>query len=545
MIGVKKTDLKTVKGKVVPNQGRKIPLPHHDAIARQLEHMLDSPDFRATPMQIALLRYVVAQTLAGNAGQIKAYTVATDVFGRGPDFDQSIDPVVSIQAGRLRRALERYYLTTGKHDPIRIDIPKGGYVPTFEKWPAAQTSAGTIDGDKLDIRVISTWPSVLIQPLPNISGRPEFDFWGVGLATELADELSRYPDIRVMTQGSGNQKIKADRTAAQFVIDGSVRSDGTCIKIAVQLTETRTGRLIWSESCRSSIEAAKLIAFQEEIARGVAVKIAGQHGRIAKSLDKSANTNPPQHSDVYEAVLRYYEYDLTMTPTAFSGALAALEKAVTIEPECGPAWSMYARLLADIYAFDIAGFKEPLEKAFAFGQKGLRLSTDDQRCRFIMAYVHLLGHDLKAGLAETERALQLGPQTLFMLDGIGYLMTLLGAWERGPALIEKVIRLNPFYSNFVHHALWLNCLRQKNYVEAYHETLKLNRPAFFWDHLARAATNGLRGNIEDGRQDAAVLLKLKPEFVERGRILIGRFIKFEDIVERVIEGLDAVGIVVR
>jgi adenylate cyclase len=85
-------------------------------------------------------------------------------------------------------------------------------------------------------------------------------------------------------------------------------------------------------------------------------------------------------------------------------------------------------------------------------------------------------------------------------------MTLSDAWERGPSLIEKVIRLNPFYGNYVHYALWVNCLRQKNYTEAYHETLKLNRPALFWDHLARASTYGLLGNIEDGRKSAAELL---------------------------------------
>ena len=119
---------------------------------------------------------------------------------------------------------------------------------------------------------------------------------------------------------------------------------------------------------------------------------------------------------------------------------------------------------------------------------------------------------------------------------------LMGAWERGPSLIDKIIRLNPFYGNYVHFALWVNCLRQKNFAEAYHETLKHNRPALFWDHLARASTFGLLGNIEGGRKVADQLLNLKPDFTEHGRRLIGHFIKFEDIVERVIKGLKAVGI---
>lgn len=65
------------------------------------------------------------------ADHIKGYTIATEVFGRKEDFDQTTDPIVSVEACRLRRALEHYYLVAGLQDPVRIDIPKGSYVPTF------------------------------------------------------------------------------------------------------------------------------------------------------------------------------------------------------------------------------------------------------------------------------------------------------------------------------------------------------------------------------------------------------------------------------
>lgn len=68
----------------------------HEEIMIQLQRILASLDFQASPQQRAFLKFVVDQTLAGNEGEIKGYTVATDVFGRGPDFDQNIDPVVSI-----------------------------------------------------------------------------------------------------------------------------------------------------------------------------------------------------------------------------------------------------------------------------------------------------------------------------------------------------------------------------------------------------------------------------------------------------------------
>ena len=121
-------------------QKPKPPLPPVDITCSQLERMLSSPHLRATSQQISLLKYVINQTLDTKTLVIQDYTVAAEVFGRAPDFDPRIDPVVSIQAGILQRALERYYLTAGKHDPIRIDIPPGTCVPVFENRLHTQTT---------------------------------------------------------------------------------------------------------------------------------------------------------------------------------------------------------------------------------------------------------------------------------------------------------------------------------------------------------------------------------------------------------------------
>nr|MDJ0805154.1 hypothetical protein [Desulfobacterales bacterium] len=378
----------------------------------------------------------------------------------------------------------------------------------------------------------------------NISGDPELDYWGIGMATELAHELNRYPDIRVLTLQAADPESTIYADAVQFSIGGNIRRDRTVIKMTVQLTALQTGRIVWSESYRSPNEAANLIACQEEIARSIAVKIAGEHGHIARTLKSRFKRRPPKQMEAYEAVLLYYEYDLSHTPEAFSRTLTALEKAVGIDPECGQAWSMLARLFCEIHSFDIPGFQDPLVTALAYAYKGVRLSPEDRRTRIILALAHLLADDLAAGSAEAEQALLLRPESLFMLDGIGYLKTLLGDWERGPALIRKVIQLNPFYNNYVHYALWVACLRTGDDVGARDEVLKLNEPASFWDHLAKAATLGLLGQIEDGRQSAAELLKLKPDFPERGRFLIQCYIKFDDIVAQVVKGLNAVGVTV-
>jgi adenylate cyclase len=285
-----------------------------------------------------------------------------------------------------------------------------------------------------------------------------------------------------------------------------------------------------------------LISFQEDIAKEVAVKIAGEHGWISKTLASRWKRRPPQHMKVYEAILRYYEFDLHGTPETFSHAKTALERAVTIEPECGQVRTMLARLFAHGYSIDIPGYENALETAFEYAAKGIRLSPEDQRSRVIMAYIHLLRNELGAGREEVEQALNLGPQTLFMLDAIGFLMTYLGDWERGPTLVEKVMQLNPFYSNYCHFALWHNYFRQKNYEAAYRELLKLNKPTIIWDPVHKAATLGLLGKTVEGKKYAEKLLEIKPDFPGKARDLLGRLIKFEEIVERMIEGLKKVGL---
>jgi adenylate cyclase len=96
-----------------------------------LQRVVASRDFVNSERKRRFLKFVVQETLAGHAGRIKAYSIALDAFDRDPSFNPVADPVVRIEAGRLRRCLEHYYLGEGAADRIRITIPKGGYVPHF------------------------------------------------------------------------------------------------------------------------------------------------------------------------------------------------------------------------------------------------------------------------------------------------------------------------------------------------------------------------------------------------------------------------------
>jgi adenylate cyclase len=154
-------------------------------VKAQMERILNSPEFKATDAQRAFLRYVVEKTLAGHADAIKGYTVATEVFGRHEDFDQATDPIVSIQANKLRRALERYYLVGGQNDPVRIEIPKGSYVPLFQKQAPSPRNDRLHLRRKTDPSCTHPWPTILVQSFENLTGNRDLEYMGMGSQPKL------------------------------------------------------------------------------------------------------------------------------------------------------------------------------------------------------------------------------------------------------------------------------------------------------------------------------------------------------------------------
>ncbi|TNC15138.1 hypothetical protein FF100_06135 [Methylobacterium terricola] len=108
--------------------GEEIPA---DRVVETLEILLRAPPFLRSPKLARFLRFVVEEELAGRGATIKAYTIATQALGRGPDFDPSIDPSVRVEAGRLRRALDEVYTQHAEGLQIRLVVPVGGYRPRF------------------------------------------------------------------------------------------------------------------------------------------------------------------------------------------------------------------------------------------------------------------------------------------------------------------------------------------------------------------------------------------------------------------------------
>lgn len=105
--------------------------PNPEEDQRQLEKIVCSATFHGSPVLQRFLEHVVIKTIQGLSEEIKEYAIAVEVLGKSPDFDPRLDTTVRAQAHRLREKLEEYYSSEGSDDKIRIELPKGHYVPQF------------------------------------------------------------------------------------------------------------------------------------------------------------------------------------------------------------------------------------------------------------------------------------------------------------------------------------------------------------------------------------------------------------------------------
>lgn len=106
-----------------------------------VERLVESEEFRDSPVQQGLLRFLASQAGDPSASGIKEYAIGTDYFHRGPDFDPRMDSIVRTQVSLLRRRLTRYYQGTGKNDPLIVEIPRGHYQVRFLAQKAADAIA--------------------------------------------------------------------------------------------------------------------------------------------------------------------------------------------------------------------------------------------------------------------------------------------------------------------------------------------------------------------------------------------------------------------
>jgi adenylate cyclase len=454
-----------------------------------------------------------------------------------------------VEAGRLRRALDRYYLTAGGDDPIIIAIPKGAYVPTFQVAAKADR-VGKTDRRQKERQVTSARPSIAVMPLINLTGDPSQDYFVDGLTEEFTAELVRYQDFQVIaSRSSMHFKHNQDDPQAigmqlkvRFLLTGSVRKDQDSVKVTTQLVDTSSGIQIWSENHKSKLNPTSLIDIQENIAFSVIGAIADYYGLISRHLSLESRKKAPAYQRAYDAVLRFYRYENVLNTEAFKEALEALEQAVEIEPDYGLAWSMLGHLHADNYALGFCEIEAPLEKALTYARRGLSLAPNNQFASDALSLIYFHRGDKDAFIRHVNQTIALNPNAPYIVGVAGWHLALFGEWERGLALLKKGMQCNPYYPSWFHLATFLNAYRLGDYEQALAEAVRFNFPGLYLDPMMRAAALGQIGKAVEAAQALDELLKLIPDFALQGRRLMGRYVKVDGLIDHLIDGLRQAGL---
>jgi TolB-like protein/Flp pilus assembly protein TadD len=250
-----------------------------EVVRHALESIIESNAFRQVNRLQRFLSYVVEETLQGRSEQLKEYPVGVDVFGKDANFDPRIDPIVRVQARRLRARLAQYYAEEGRNDPMVIELPKGGYAPKFRDVVV------NFQPKRITPAILVSRNSVAVMPFVIDAKDLDQKWFCLGLAEEIIRLLGTVPGLLI--RSSANQDA---HHSAAIVIEGTVRKKQDTLRITTHLVDTVRACYIWTESIDRPI--GDDFAVQEEVAqRVVKVLRADVIGQLSHNGNKAAGTN--------------------------------------------------------------------------------------------------------------------------------------------------------------------------------------------------------------------------------------------------------------
>lgn len=212
-----------------------------DEVGDGLSRILHSRTFARSERLRAFLKFIVETEQLGLARKLKGYTIGLDVFGRDRAFEAGGDPLVRVQAGKLRRLLGRYYADEGRGDPVHIRIPLGAYIPVYERQGA---DVSPVDADLRDLLPSPVGQKAGPESLPPSAALPS-------LRLTLSERPARHACIYA------NAILLAAEQLAGIRLVSSVSSDSRdalAFAVTIEAHETSLFVSLWHQSTGDVID---------------------------------------------------------------------------------------------------------------------------------------------------------------------------------------------------------------------------------------------------------------------------------------------------
>ena len=514
------------------------------AIREQLVRILNSGPFHQAQRRQRFLEYIVNEALAGRGERLKGYNVAQAVFDRTDTFDSNVDPIVRMEAGRLRDRLREYYDGDGQGDPVRIELPKGTYTPHIEFRQAAtldprpdraapikqlMLAAAVLLAITAGLWGLQHWnsgpslpdkSSVAVLPFDNIGTDPKWDRLADGMTEDIITDLSHSKDLVVIARNStelykgkpiDSRQIGRDLNV-KYVLRGSIQSLGERIRVTAQLIEAASGIHIWSE--RYDRPEDDLFVVQNDVTQRIAATLTGYVGGVVAEAERRLlKRKPPASLSAFDTYLLGIEAEYKVTKESLIEAEGLFRKALQLDPQLARAYVG----LVDVQSYLIDyGFAPSVEEALSTimeaGEKAVQLDPDDGSTHYALGLAYTYHEKWEQALAEFDRAETLAPSDADMLLSIAWAISYFSEAARAVSLAERSLALNPHYPDWYNQGLSAVYFFGEQYDKSIKYGLLVKEPLAL-DYAFLAIAYAYLGRTGDAEAAAANVKKLDSSWI--------------------------------
>lgn len=481
-------------------------------VREELDRIDRSAAMRQSQQLRTLLRHLVERTLDGDGDRLKELALGIDVFRRRAEtFDPRKDPIVRVEAARLREKLSRYYAEDGWDALVDIALPVGGYVPVFRIRPRPMQTGLTI-------------PSLIVLPVENLTGETSNDALCDALTDELIDALARLPGLKVIARTTSfsyrdrrvDVRTIGRQVGAATLLEASLPQRGRTIKVIAQLVSTSDGAHLWSRTFSAGADA--LDGLEQSLADGIAQALQLQfsahpaaHAWVAarRSLVRRGTDDPAARElhDQARALLRRIRAGSQYRAIELFSAAARLDASFALAHSgASAAWTNLASMGAEPGRVAAA-------KALEAADRALAIDPELYEALSVKAYVTFrIGHDAGAASALYREGLRLNPSATYLRLGYAWLLAYTGHFDEARAQFALIREIDPLDIGLRHnqgHFL----LFTRDYERAEDELLRAIEiePDDLSSHLFLAEALLLGGHPARALDAAASALRLAPD----------------------------------
>ena len=518
------------------------------AIREQLDRILHSGPFAHSRRRHRFLEYIVNETLAGRGERLKGYNVGIEVFDRPETFDPAIDPIVRIEAGRVREKLREYYDTDGLSDRVRIDLPKGAYTPQIE-FRDAGTAGATAEPQRkrlmgplaaiaaavlLTLAGLAAWSwlkpiapssekaSIAVLPFVNIGNDPKWDRFADGVTEDIVTDLSHSKDLFVVARNSTEvyrgkprdvRSIGRD-LGVRYVLEGSIQPSGQQIRVTAQLIDTTTGGHVWSN--RYTRPATHLFEVQSDVTGKIAATLIGYEGAVAEVERSVIRRKPPSDLTAYEFYLlgmaaKHGGSAGGVTKEGLDQAEQLFLKALAIDPQLARAYVGLAYIYEYRLEFGLGDAATNLANQIEAARNAVQRDPNDGETQLVLGHAFAYQGMTDQALGQFAKAEALAPSNADVLILIAWYLPQLGQPGRAVSLADRAVQLNPNYPNWYNQGLRFAYFFGGQFDKSL-KYAKLVTDPFAADYAFHAAASAMTGDLPAAKIAAAEVVRLDPDW---------------------------------